>query len=295
MHATGAIFPLCRRSIAHPGVHSGRMADQNRRSWRDRTPIRPLSAFIPIGNGRSASFSIPPCPTIVPAQTAIVEDRVAGPATVTDTLGKGEGTRSICVDAAIRCEAVGTIRARKARAEAATATQNREAARDAAFGPRRAAAPVWLVWQQHLVMAACSRCGLVALSKRFPEVLMRWIYLGVIILFAAATIISRCRISRSLRCRSSASMLAYRSRCWSLSPIFWARRLAAASSRCCADPTKVRDAGSSASHNDVVGSLPATPAGCRPTNVKQTDFGSGELRGGDHSLVAERRVFVGTS
>ena len=49
-------------------------------------------------------------PTIVPAQTAIVEDRVASPATVTDIASKGEGTRSICVDAAIRCEAVGTIR-----------------------------------------------------------------------------------------------------------------------------------------------------------------------------------------
>src|SRR5882672_4659807 len=59
---------------------------------------------------------------------------------------KGEGTRGICVDATIQCEAAGTIRPRKARTEAATATQNREAARDAAFAPRREAAAVWLVW-----------------------------------------------------------------------------------------------------------------------------------------------------
>ena len=65
---------------------------------------------------------------------------------------KGEGTGGICVDAAIRCEAAGTIRARKAGTEAATATQNREAARDAAFALRRAATAVWLVRQHHLAM-----------------------------------------------------------------------------------------------------------------------------------------------
>ena len=80
-------------------------------------------------------------PTIVPVQTAIVEDRVPSPTTVTDLAVKG-GTRGICVDATIQCEAAGTIRPRKARTEAATATQNREAARDAAFAPRREAAAV---------------------------------------------------------------------------------------------------------------------------------------------------------
>ena len=91
-------------------------------------------------------------PAIAPAQTAIVEDRVPSPATVTDVARKGEGTGGICVDAAIRCEAAGIIRPRKAGTDAATATQNREAARDAAFALRRAATAVWLVWQHHLVM-----------------------------------------------------------------------------------------------------------------------------------------------
>ena len=62
----------------------------------------------------------------------------------------------------------------------------------AAFGPRRAAAPVWLVWQQHLVTVAALSLrarGLIQRGFSTKEVLMRWIYLGVIILFAAATII----------------------------------------------------------------------------------------------------------
>ena len=71
--------------------------------------------------------------TIVPAHTAIVDDRVSSPATV-------------AANASIQCEAAGTIHPGKARTEAATATQNCEAARDAAFATRREAAAVWLVW-----------------------------------------------------------------------------------------------------------------------------------------------------
>ena len=59
-HAAGAIFPLCRWGIVHAGVHSGRMPDQTGGQREIALSIRPLSAFIPIANGRSESFSIPP-------------------------------------------------------------------------------------------------------------------------------------------------------------------------------------------------------------------------------------------
>ena len=65
---------------------------------------------------------------------------------------------------------------------------------------------------------------------------MRWIYLGVIILFAAATIIFALQ---NFEIITMSVGFAYRSRFWSLSSC----AATAASSRCCADPTKVQDAG----------------------------------------------------
>ena len=71
---------------------------------------------------------------------------------------------------------------------------------------------------------------------------MRWIYLAVIILFAAATFVFALQNFEIVTMSFSASMPACRSRCWSPSPTCWARRRAAACSHCCADPMRGREA-----------------------------------------------------
>ena len=64
---------------------------------------------------------------------------------------------------------------------------------------------------------------------------MRWIYLAVTILVAAARSYSRCRISRSSPCPFSDLVPICHSRCWSA--LSWLRRRAAACSRCSIIPS----------------------------------------------------------
>jgi len=140
-YATGAIFPLCRRSIAHTGVHSGRMPNQVAgHGERARQFAHYPHSFRPEMAGAHRfryHLSNDRCRTDCDRGTPRPQ-----PCDGHRRRRKGEGTRGICVDATIQCEAAGTIRPRKARTEAATATQNREAARDAAFAPRREATAV---------------------------------------------------------------------------------------------------------------------------------------------------------
>ena len=56
---------------------------------------------------------------VIPAP-AIEEHLAASPASVADVSVKAAGTRGICLDAAIRCEAAGTNRAEEARTQGAT-------------------------------------------------------------------------------------------------------------------------------------------------------------------------------
>jgi hypothetical protein len=88
---------------------------------------------------------------------------------------------------------------------------------------------------------------------------MRWICLGVIILFAAATIIFALQNFEII----TMSVFGFDARVPLAVLVAVAYLLGAATgaacSRCCADPTRVQDAGWSASHNYVVGSLPTIP------------------------------------